>query len=65
MGEKKSTIDEPIPNWLAGLGSETLEQLLSFRSWLEGSGKSLGDEHLELVKQGWLAAIPPEHQDVH
>ena len=65
MGEKKNTIDEPIPNWLSGLGSETLEQLLSFRSWMEGGGKSLDDEHLEIVKRGWLAAIRPEHKDVH
>ncbi len=65
MGEKKSTTDEPIPNWLSGLGSETLEYLLAFRNWMEGSGGSLGDELQETIKQGWLPVIRGDHKEVH
>jgi hypothetical protein len=65
VGEKKSTTDEPIPNWLSGLGSETLEHLLAFRSWMEDSAGSFGDELQETIKRGWLPFIGGEHKEVH
>jgi hypothetical protein len=54
VGENKSETDESIPTWLAGLGSETPEQVLAFHNWLQSSPN---DKHMEIVKQSWL----PDH----
>ena len=68
MGKKKSKskIEVEEPKWLAGLGSETLEQRLWFRNWLRWNGWwSLDDEHKEIIKQGWLPIIRGEYKKWH
>ena len=54
--------DESIPNWLAGLGSETVEQRLAFWNWIRSS---LDNRHLEIVQRGWLSIIQGEYKEVH
>lgn len=49
VDKKKSDADEPIPKWLEGLGSETPEQRLAFRDWMQSSAWSLGEEHQEII----------------
>lgn len=62
VGEKKSATDESTPNWLTGLGSETLEQRLAFQNWMRSS---LDDRHQEIIVRGWLPLIRGEHKEVH
>lgn len=64
MDEKNSKIDESIPTWLSGLGSETPEQRLAFQNWLVCSG-SLDDKLKERVAQGLLRLIRGEYKQVH
>jgi len=56
VGEKNSKIDESIPTWLSGLGSETPEQRLAFQNWLGHSG-GLDDKLKERVQQGLLRIV--------
>lgn len=62
MGEKKSTIDEPTPSWLTGLGSETLEERSAFQDWIQSSPDSWGQE---MIKQVWLPLIRAEYKKLH
>lgn len=62
VSKNNSKADESIPQWLTGLGSETFEQQLAFRNWMQLGGAGRGDEHLEIVKQGWLPHIRREHK---
>jgi len=67
VGKMKSKFEElPVPEWLTGIGSETLEQWLAFRDWMRGSGgSSLDDKNHEIIKQGWLPIIRGEHKKLH
>ncbi len=66
MGEKKSMADDSTPEWLAGLGSETLEQLLWFRNWLRGDERwNLDDKHKEIIERGWMPIIRGEYKKYH
>ena len=66
MGKKKGKVEKPIPEWLKGLDSVTLEQRLWFRNWLRWNGWwSLDDEHKEMIKQGWLPIIRGEYKKSH
>jgi hypothetical protein len=66
VGKKKSKTDESIPKWLTGLGSETLEQRLAFRNWIQWSGgRSLDDEYKEIIMRGWLPIIRGEYKKSH
>ncbi len=62
MGEKKSTIDEPTPSWLTGVGSETLDQRAAFQDWLESSPDYWRQE---MIRQLWLPLIRGEYKRLH
>ena len=64
MGKKQSETEVPTPEWLKGIGSETLERWLEFWNWIQGSG-SLGDKSMEIIERGWLPLILGEIKKVH
>jgi hypothetical protein len=66
VGKKKSMSEEPTAEWLNGIGSETPEQRLAFRNWMQRSGEwSLEDKNQEMIKQGWLPLLRGEDKKVH